>query len=483
MSLDFSDAHVLVVGDVMLDRWYTGRVRRVSPEAPVPVVTVDDEHESLGGAGNVAANITGLGARCTLAGVAGDDANRLRLQALLHGRGIAAPLVVTDRPTTTKTRVVGDRQQVVRLDVERGSFIDAHAEDAILDAIQPALASVDAVILSDYGKGVCTRGLCTRLIEWAVSRGRPILVDPKTTDWTRYTGATLVTPNFKELCEVLGRAVDNEDAAIEACTGELIERFGVGGLLVTRSSRGMTLAQGGEHHHIRAQALEVFDVTGAGDTVIATLGTSLALGMEPARAAALANRAAGIVVARAGSVPVTVADLEDADAERALDAKVMPREALLSRLAHERSRGRRIVFTNGCFDVLHRGHLTYLRAARKLGDVLVVGLNSDDSVRRLKGPVRPINPQEDRALMLAALGFVDYVTVFDEDTPEALLAQVRPEVLAKGADYRLEEVAGRQHAGEVVLVELVEGYSSTQAIARMEAAAAGGKEQGEEGEG
>lgn len=475
MRLDFSDAHVLVVGDVMLDRWYAGHVRRVSPEAPVPVVTVDDEHESLGGAANVAANVVGLGARCSLAGVAGTDMGRERLQALLEAQGIEGALVEAIRPTTTKTRVLGDRQQVVRLDVEDGGFIDPPTEDTLLHAIAPMLPRVDAVILSDYGKGVCTRGVCARVIEWAVSRRCPVLVDPKTTDWTRYTGATLVTPNFREFRDVVGRTVDDDDAAIEACTAEVLDRFGVGGLLVTRSARGMTLAEGGRHHHIRARALEVFDVTGAGDTVIATLGTSLALGMPPLEAASMANRAAGVVVGRAGSVPVTRAALEEVAHGEGLEANVLPLEPLLERVEHERGRGRRIVFTNGCFDVLHRGHLTYLRAARELGDVLVVGLNSDASVTRLKGSDRPINPEADRAVMLGALGFVDYVTVFGEDTPAALLARLRPDVLVKGADYRVEEVAGREHAGEVVLIDVVEGYSSTAAIERLRWAGARGE--------
>ncbi len=467
MSLDFSGARVLVVGDIMLDRWFHGRVRRISPEAPVPVVHVQREHESLGGAANVAANIAGLGAHCTLAGMVGRDSGRTRLQSLLDTHRIESALVDTDRPTTTKARVLGDHQQVVRLDFEEsGAFGEADGQ-RLLDACEPLLAEVGLVIISDYGKGVCTPQICRALIDAAKARGVPVLVDPKTTDWSRYQGATLVTPNFKELCEVLGRTLPNDDSAVETHTPGLIERFGLEGMLVTRSEQGMTLVKDGAPLHIGTEARDVFDVTGAGDTVIGTLGTAMAAGFELPDAVRLANRAAGVVVARAGSVPITLGALHDAAHDLGVGAELAPRQTLLSRLDRERARGRTIVFTNGCFDVLHRGHLTYLRKAKELGDRLVVAINTDASVQRLKGPGRPVNGEADRALMLSSLAFVDYVCTFDEDTPAELIEAVRPDVLVKGADYRLEDVVGREHAGKVVLVDFVDGYSSTAIIDRM----------------
>jgi len=467
MSLDFRRAHVLVVGDVMLDRWFIGRVRRISPEAPVPIVQVQREHESLGGAANVAANIAGLGARCTLAGLVGRDSASDRLHRLLSAQGITAQLTETERPTTTKVRVIGDHQQVVRLDFEDTGDHPAEVIQRLVSRVEPLMANVDILVLSDYAKGVCDRLLCSTLIARALERSVRVLVDPKTTDWSRYRGATLVTPNFKEFSEAVGSNLANADEAIEAHTGALIERFGIGGLLITRSAQGMTLSTEGRHLHIRTDAKDVFDVTGAGDTVIGTLATALAAGVGLEPAVRLANRAAGVVVGRAGSVSITTETLEEALRAAGPESKVMSRESLMARLERDRLRGRRIVFTNGCFDVLHRGHLTYLQKARELGDRLVVGLNSDASVRRLKGPARPIQTEADRALMLASLSFVDYVCMFGADTPAELIASVRPDVLVKGGDYTLEQIVGREHAGEVVLIDFVDGYSTTKLLQRM----------------
>jgi D-beta-D-heptose 7-phosphate kinase/D-beta-D-heptose 1-phosphate adenosyltransferase len=467
VSLDFSDAHVLVVGDVMLDRWFRGKVRRISPEAPVPVVHVGREDMSLGGAANVAANIAGLGAKCTLAGMVGRDSARDRMKTLLGGQSIDAALIETGRPTTTKVRVVGEHQQMVRLDFEETGGFDDAVEAELIAACNEVLPKVSLVILSDYGKGVCTPVVCAALIAAAKQRGVPILVDPKTTDWTRYDGATLVTPNFKEFCEVLGEGVANEDQVIIDRAPEVMARFGLEGMLVTRSERGMSLVDPSGNMHVRTEAREVFDVTGAGDTVIGTLGTAIAAGFSRPDAVRLANRAAGVVVGRAGSVPITLGALEDAAHDIGMGFGLESRESLLSRLDWERERGRTIVFTNGCFDILHRGHLTYLRKAKALGDRLVVAINSDDSVRRLKGEDRPLNNQADRALMLSSLSFVDFVCVFEEDTPAELIAAVKPDVLVKGGDYKLEDVVGRDDAKDVVLIDFVDGYSTTGLIDRL----------------
>ena len=457
----------VVVGDVMLDRWFHGRVKRISPEAPVPVVNVEREDASVGGAANVAANLVGLGARCTVAGMVGNDEAQRTLQRLLEAGSIEMVLVPTERRTTTKTRVLGGNQQVVRLDFEATGPFGEAADATLLAACAEAMPQAELLILSDYGKGVCSANLCATLIKAAHRHGAPALVDPKTRDWSRYAGATLVTPNLRELCEVVGGEVADDDEAIERHARPLLDRFALGALLVTRSGRGMTLLGADTVHHVRSEAREVFDVTGAGDTVVATVGAGLAAGMTLADAADLANRAAGVVVGRAGTVPITLDSLRDAVLELP-DAEGMPgQRTVLDAIARDRRAGHPIVFTNGCFDVLHRGHLEYLRRAKALGGRLVVAINSDASVRQLKGPGRPIVEEADRALMLSSLACVDYVCSFEEPTPAALIAAVAPDVLVKGGDYTLEQVVGREHAGRVVLVDFVEGYSSSAIIGRM----------------
>jgi len=469
MTLDLQATRAMVVGDVMLDRWFRGRVRRISPEAPVPVVDVEREDASVGGAANVAANIAGLGAHCTVAGMVGSDEAERTLRRLLDAASIDAVLVSTERRTTTKARVLGGNQQVVRLDFEQTGPFDAAAYAALRSACLDRLPAVDLVILSDYAKGVCAAEVCTPLIDAATQHGTPVLVDPKTRDWSRYAGATLVTPNFRELCEVVGSDFADEDDAIERNAGPLLERFGIGALLVTRSARGMTLVSGDGVRHIRSEAHEVFDVTGAGDTVVATVGAGLAAGMTLADAASLANRAAGVVVGRAGTMPITRDGLRAAMPELDAADGLPTQRAVLESIERERRAGHTIVLTNGCFDVLHRGHLEYLRSAKALGGKLVVAINTDASVRGLKGPGRPINSVSDRALMLSSLACVDYVCSFGEPTPAALIAAIRPDVLVKGGDYALQDVVGREHAGRVVLMDFVEGYSSSAVIQRMRA--------------
>jgi D-beta-D-heptose 7-phosphate kinase/D-beta-D-heptose 1-phosphate adenosyltransferase len=424
--------------------------------------------ESLGGAGNVAANVVGLGARCILMGTAGDESGREHLEGLAGRNSIEASFVSTARQTTTKVRVIADHQQLVRVDLEETAPVHEKYSLRLARLCVAALSRVQLLLISDYGKGTCTTTLCGQVIAAARSHGVAILVDPKTPDWERYRGATLVTPNLAEFREVVGVRTPNDDAPIVECARGLLDRFDLGGLAITRSERGITLVERTGFAHFRTEARHVFDVTGAGDTVIATLACSLATGVPLSRGVQLANRAAGVVVTRVGCAPIRIEDLRETTVD--VDADVprrWSRAELLQRLERDRASGCTIVLTNGCFDLLHRGHLSYLRHAKSLGDRLVVAINSDRSVRRLKGPTRPINGEDDRALLLASLAFVDYVYVFDEDTPVDIVAAVRPDVLVKGADYAPGEVAGREHAGRLVLLDHVDGYSSTSIIERV----------------
>jgi D-beta-D-heptose 7-phosphate kinase / D-beta-D-heptose 1-phosphate adenosyltransferase len=468
--MPFHKARVLVVGDVMLDQYLVGDVRRISPEAPVPVARIGSSHETLGGAANVAANVVGLGASCYLAGYLGHDSHRPVFLKLLARDGIHFVGTDTVKPTIAKVRVLGGNQQMIRLDYEEAGNYKLSEEDALLAQIRAALPDCGAVVLSDYGKGACSKRLCQTVIQLAAAQNIPVLVDPKTTDWERYQGACLVTPNLKEYNEVLGLQLPNEDVAIAAHAEGLRSRYRIEHLLVTRSERGMTLFGDKNIFHMHTEAQEVFDVSGAGDTVIGTLATALSVDLPLEKAVALANSAAGIVVGKAGTVPINWLELQALLRKReGGESKIMDSASLREIIAAEQAAGHAIVFTNGCFDILHRGHLTYLRAARALGKRLVVGLNSDASVQKLKGPTRPVNAQQDRALMMAALEFVDYVVIFGEDTPERLLSELRPDILVKGGDYRPETVLGSEFVREVRILPFVDGYSTTTTIAKINA--------------
>jgi D-beta-D-heptose 7-phosphate kinase/D-beta-D-heptose 1-phosphate adenosyltransferase len=471
------EARVLVVGDLMLDCYYWGDVHRISPEAPVPVVRVNEKTFHLGGAGNVAANLAGLGCASTVIGLIGRDEPADRICKMLAAMGVAnGCLDDTGRPTITKTRIMASKQQVVRLDEEDGRAIDAVTVQRLLESADVMLDQVDAVVLSDYGKGMFISGvLVQQLIAACRQRGLPVFVDPKGRDWQRYAGATCITPNTAELELVAGAPVKAREDLIPAA-GRIRTQLGLDWLLVTRGARGMALF--GEKDTpimIAARSREVFDVSGAGDTVIATLAACIAAKMAFGDAAAVANAAAGIVVGKLGTQPVKWPELEAVIGEDRRNGptstmwKVADMEEAVSRLARWRQTDQRIVFTNGCFDLLHPGHVSLLHQARKLGDRLVVGLNTDASIQRLKGPKRPILPGTDRAAILSALEDVDVVVFFDEDTPLNLIGRLKPEVLVKGADYRIEDVVGRDlvesYGGRVRLVEILEGHSTT-AIAR-----------------
>lgn len=463
---DFTPARVLVVGDVMLDRYWTGPTARISPEAPVPVVRIRQDEMRPGGAANVALNVASLGAHASLIGVVGDDDAARQLGDATRAHGVEPDFVTTPAaPTISKLRVMSRNQQLLRLDFEE-SFADAASFDRALlrERFDAALAQAAVVILSDYGKGTLSE--VAALIAAARAQQRVVLVDPKGTDWTRYRGASLLTPNLSEFEAIVGSCRDEADLVAR---GERLRiELQLDALLITRSEHGMTLIQADAAPlHLPAAAREVFDVTGAGDTVIATLGAALATQCSLADACRLANTAAGIVVTKLGTATVSRAEIEHA-LGAVPETGVVDEHTLLRYVDAARRAGRRIVMTNGVFDVLHIGHARYLAAARALGDFLIVAVNDDDSVRRLKGPTRPLNMTADRMALLAALQSVDWVVPFTEDTPARLIARVLPDVLVKGGDYRVEQIAGHevvlQNGGQVQVLPFHDGYSTTRLI-------------------
>lgn len=467
---DFSRSRLLVAGDVMLDRYWSGPTQRISPEAPVPVVRVGHDEARPGGAANVALNLAALGAPVTLIGVTGRDAPAGTLAAQLRRIGVEPDWIESPRlPTITKLRVLSRNQQVIRLDFEESYAADGAFDRAkLIERFTAGLQQAQVAVLSDYAKGSLRDA--PALIAQARALNRPLLVDPKGTDFARYRGATLLTPNLSEFEAVAGACAD--DAQLVERGLRLIADLQLGALLVTRSDKGMSLLRSGHAPlHLPTEAREVYDVTGAGDTVIATLAAAIAAGEDLADAVRLANLAAGIVVGKLGTASASRAELEAALHQPAAGEEALVSEAQLrTRVQQLRARGQRVVMTNGCFDLLHVGHVRYLEAARRLGDALVVAVNDDDSVRRLKGPARPVNACEDRMRVLAALRCVDYVVRFSEDTPERLIASVLPHVLVKGGDYRPEQIAGgaavRAAGGEVVVLDFHAGYSTTGMLER-----------------
>ncbi len=467
---DFSRARVLVVGDLMLDRYWHGPTGRISPEAPVPVVHVREVEERPGGAGNVALNLAALGVQATVMGLVGEDEAADALEATLTAAGVACRFrPISGHPTITKLRVLSRHQQLIRLDFEHPFTLEEAR--CLAEEAKAALPAFGAVILSDYGKGAL--GVVQTLIQTAREAGVRVLVDPKGSDFTRYRGASCITPNLAEFEQVVGPCPD--EASLVARGQALMEELGLEALLVTRGEQGMTLLRPGQSEfHLPTQAREVFDVTGAGDTVISVLAAALAAGEDWEAATALANLAAGLVVGKLGTATVSVPELRRALREmNEAGGGVVNEEQLLLAVADARAHGERIVMTNGCFDILHAGHVSYLEQARRLGDRLIVAVNDDDSVRRLKGGGRPINPLERRMAVLAGLASVDWVVPFSEDTPERLICRVRPDVLVKGGDYHPEEIAGgecvRRAGGEVRVLGFQDGCSTSAIIRAIRA--------------
>ncbi len=465
---DFRQAHVIVIGDVMLDRYWTGATGRISPEAPVPVVRVGAEEDRPGGAANVALNMAALGARVILVGLVGADAHARVLQERLEAAGVTCYFQTVERkPTITKLRILSRHQQLLRVDFEEGFSPEEAA--SLTERVSALLDQAQVLILSDYSKG--TLAHCPELIALARVRGLQVLVDPKGSDFSKYRGATLLTPNMHEF-EAIAGAIDSEEA-LQRRGQQLMQQLELSALLVTRSEKGMTLlCQNQDPVHWPAQAKEVFDVTGAGDTVISVLGVALAAGGALASSVALANVAAGFVVGKLGTYAISAEELaaEVAPRERMEDG-VLSLEQLCQAVHEARQRGERIVMTNGCFDILHAGHVHYLQQARAEGDRLIVAVNEDASINRLKGPGRPINQVERRMAVLAGLKSVDWVVSFAEDTPERLLKLLQPDVLVKGGDYGIDGVVGadlvRSWGGTVKVLGLVAGVSTTAVVEKI----------------
>jgi len=472
----FAALRILVIGDVMLDRSIWGDVDRISPEAPVPVLRTVRTTCAPGGSANVVMNLVGLGVKAAQAGFWGNDAEMRELSAALAAAGVdVSGMVLSGHSTISKTRIVSRNQQLLRLDVESADPRPAAECQALLERSLALVPTADAVVLSDYAKGALTAELCQAVIALATQRRIPVLVDPKGLDFARYSGATTICPNLNELAVVTGIASRNLPELLAAAQ-TLVMQLGIDYMTVTMSEKGIRILYPGSVFHSPTRAREVFDVTGAGDTVIATLAASLAGGLDAETGVTLANIAAGIVVAKTGTAPISRNELVaqfTASTQMQGPDKILDLEPLLVRLAEWRANGDRIVFTNGCFDILHVGHITLLEQCREFGDKVVIGLNSDASIKGLKGPSRPVVGEQERARVLAALGSTDAVIIFDEATPLELIRSLRPAVLVKGGDYTASTIVGAEDmatwGGRVEIVPTVTGASTTNTIRKMSA--------------
>ncbi len=464
----FEEITVLVVGDMMLDRYWYGATNRISPEAPVPVVHVDEIDDRPGGAANVAFNLSSLGCKTIALGIIGNDSAGEILETSLVRAKVNTHLQrVSNRPTITKLRVMGRNQQLIRLDFEQD--FDAIAKDGLFKDFKYFLSTADAVIFSDYGKG--SLAAIREMIEFARKLNKPIFIDPKSNDFNRYRDATIITPNFKEFTEIVGPCQSEADLVKKS--RQLIEQYNLQALLVTRGEEGMSLVHPtAPPLHLKAHASEVYDVSGAGDTVISVLAATIASGADFETASFLANVAAGIVVRKSGVATISVPELRRAlKRYHGSEFGILSEEDLIFAIEDARAHGEKIIMTNGCFDILHSGHINYLEEAKSLGNRLLVAVNDDHSVSQLKGSDRPINKLQDRMILLSALRCVDWVVPFSECTPERLISRVLPDILVKGGDYRLDDIAGSQHVlaagGVVKLLKFVTGYSTTGLIEKV----------------
>lgn len=465
---------IAVIGDVMLDRYAYGEVRRISPEAPVPVTRVKRLTSVLGGAGNVAANLAGLGVQVYVAGMTGEDDHRRVLEKKLRELGVdySGLIASPKRSTITKMRIIGARQQMLRLDFEEPGDLLPDEEQALLQWLRKHLdEGLDGIVLSDYAKGTCSDRFCQMVITQARAAHVPVLVDPKGSDWAKYRGCDLITPNVKEMCEAAGKIVPNVTPALVELAQQARETFDIRYVVVTRSEKGVTLVGKDDVITKAATAQEVFDVSGAGDTVASVLLAAISGKLSLADALELSNKAAGIVVSKVGTYPVHKEELlreilADSQPE-SFDYRPITWDEMARLTRTWQQAGETVVFTNGCFDILHAGHVQYLQQAAQLGNHLIIGVNTDDSVRRLKGQTRPFNHETDRARLLASLRDVDAVALFGEDTPTELIKKIRPDILVKGGDYKKEEVAGREYARTVEILPFKEGYSTTGLVEKI----------------
>jgi len=447
---------ILIIGDVMLDEYINGNVSRISPEAPVPVVNVSNSKYVLGGAANAAVNIQSLGVDAILASVIGHDANgEIFLQNLEKSKVDFCGVKSKNRVTTVKTRIIGNDRQIVRYDKEQTDELNTAEEAEFICKCKNAIENSDMLVISDYKKGVCTEKVCRELIKTANKLGLHVIVDPKQSDWSRYSGAYLIKPNFKEFCETKKTAE------------ELLSDYELQNILITRSNKGMSLVSKKGTEDFKAEAKDVYDVSGAGDTVVGTIAAFLAKGTELREAVEIANIAAGIAVGKMGTYAVTLAEIKNAIHNKSRQ-KLLSEKGIVELADIWKKQNRKIVFTNGCFDIIHAGHISLLKQAKQFGDILIVGLNSDASVKSIKGETRPVNSEADRAEVLCAFEFVDAVIIFNEDTPLELIKKILPDVLVKGADYTPQTVVGAdvvmENGGKVELVKLVEGKSSSRIL-------------------
>jgi len=471
INLQDKSPKILVVGDLMIDHYLWGSCERISPEAPVQVVNVDNENSVLGGAGNVINNLSALGAQVDVISVIGGCEISDELKDLLKNINVDAQYLTTqkDRITSKKSRIIAAQQQVVRYDRESTDEISSESQQHILASFEKIVTNYDAVLLSDYGKGVLTKGLTTSLISIANKNNKKVLVDPKGLDYSKYKGAYLLTPNKKEASEATQINI-KDDASLSQAITQLKTQCDLGVSLITLSEQGVAIYDDNLRTHPTV-AREVFDVTGAGDTVLASLGFSLACNYDIDSAVEFANLAAGVVVGKIGSATATLNEIIEYESslnKSSSDAHIKTLDEIAALSTELKTRSKKIIFTNGCFDILHAGHVRYLETAKSYGDVLILGLNSDRSVTALKGEGRPINIQMDRAYILAALEAVDYVVVFDEDTPYDLIKAIKPHVLVKGGDYEGKEVVGQDIADELKLVQFVDGKSTTKTIEKIQ---------------
>lgn len=470
INLKDKTPYILVIGDLMIDHYLWGKCERISPEAPVQIVAIEKETSVLGGAGNVINNLSALGAKVDVISVIGNDNNANELRSLMKDIGVRDDfLIVQDhRSTSKKSRIIASQQQVVRYDQESTEDISTNVQDKILDMFAERISHYDIVLLSDYGKGVLTQILTQKLITLANAHGKKVLVDPKGEDYSKYSGAYLLTPNKKEA--ILASKIDIKDEeSLLLAIATLKERCDLSVSLITLSEDGIAIFDD-SLRVLPTVAREVYDVTGAGDTVLASLGFALACGYTIDKAVKFSNLAAGVVVGKIGSATATLNEIIEYESslnKSTSDSHIKSIEEIRLLSEELKKRGKTIVFTNGCFDILHVGHVKYLEEAKSYGDVLILGLNSDESVRRLKGPTRPVNTEDDRAYILASLEAVDYVVTFHDNTPYELIKAVKPHILVKGGDYAGKKVVGEELADTLRLVDFVQGKSTTKTIERI----------------